>query len=79
MDMSTTDSDNTQISVNDRVSPRSSIGLCISCGHRVTLCGRPFSAEIACGNCKKINVFIDSQQPVAIRDVASDVFSSDLS
>jgi hypothetical protein len=77
--MSTTDSSFPQIYDNNGVKPRSAIGLCINCGHRVTLCGRPFTAEIECRNCKKINVFIESQQPVAIRDKEIDGFTAELS
>lgn len=48
------------------------IGLCLSCGHRVTLCGRTFTAEIECPNCKKMNIFTNSQQPVAVKDTEID-------
>jgi hypothetical protein len=33
------------------------IGLCINCGHRVTLCGIPFTADVQCANCLVINHF----------------------
>ena len=46
---------------------RDSIGMCINCGRRITLCGKPFSAEIPCHKCLYINVFKDSQQPVGGR------------
>jgi hypothetical protein len=45
----------------------SAIGLCLKCGHRVTLCGKPFTAEIPCCNCLFINIFNNSQQPVSGR------------
>ena len=42
------------------------IGRCLSCGHRLTLCGTAFSARIRCAKCNKINVYQDSQQPVRL-------------
>jgi phage FluMu protein Com len=50
------------------VDPKS-IGLCRRCGCRLTLCGKSFSADIKCDKCFAINIFKESQQPVAIRDV----------
>lgn len=41
-----------------------SIGLCLNCGRRITLCGRPFTADVKCNKCKYINHFEMSQQPV---------------
>ncbi len=43
------------------------IGTCLRCGHRQTLCGLPFTADIKCGKCLYINEFRDSQQPVSGR------------
>ena len=43
------------------------IGMCLGCGHRLTLCGARFTADIKCHNCMYINVFIESQQPTGIR------------
>lgn len=43
------------------------IGLCLGCGRRITLCGRPFTSEVECANCHTINVFQESQQPVSCR------------
>lgn len=43
------------------------IGFCLRCGHRITLCGLPFTADIKCTKCLYINVFRDSQQPVSGR------------
>lgn len=40
------------------------IGYCLNCKKRITLCGRGFTAEIACHKCLYINVFSNSQQPV---------------
>jgi hypothetical protein len=45
------------------------VGLCLKCCSRLTLCGKPFSADIRCSKCFIINVFRDSQQPVAVRDM----------
>lgn len=41
------------------------VGLCIACGHRITLCGIGFTADIECSNCHVINMFRESKQPVA--------------
>lgn len=51
------------------------IGLCISCGHRLTLCGKPFTAEILCRNCNKTNVYLESRKPVRLADMESSVIS----
>ena len=42
------------------------VGLCLNCHNKLTLCGVPFTLEIMCCKCKKINVYEDSQQPVRI-------------
>lgn len=64
MDMSTAiDQCSTEI-VHKRSLKRDCIGLCINCGHRVTFCGKPFTAQIPCGKCLFINKFENSQQPV---------------
>ena len=39
-------------------------GLCLRCRHKITLCGKPFTATIRCNKCLYINEFVDSQQPV---------------
>jgi hypothetical protein len=44
----------------------SKIGMCINCGKRVSYCGKPFSAEIACPHCGAVNVYEDSQQPIRL-------------
>lgn len=41
------------------------IGVCINCGKKITLCGKPFTAQIPCHKCLYINLFQESQQPVA--------------
>jgi hypothetical protein len=43
------------------------IGLCLKCGHRLTFCGQPFTAEIPCSKCLYINVYKESRQPVGGR------------
>ncbi len=48
-----------------RVCADKAVGLCLSCSHRITLCGKPFTADIECSKCHTINNFRDSQQPVA--------------
>lgn len=42
------------------------VGLCISCGNRITLCGIGFTADIECCKCRSINRFVNSKQPVSI-------------
>jgi hypothetical protein len=44
-----------------------SIGMCLNCGRRITLCGKPFTADIQCSKCLYINAFVDSQQPISGR------------
>ena len=50
-------------------------GLCIGCGHKVSLCGRPFTADIECSKCNSINKFRNSQQPVNCRSDENHVSS----
>ncbi len=47
------------------------VGLCISCGHKITLCGIGFTADIVCSKCHIINQFRESKQPVGNGGVAS--------
>jgi hypothetical protein len=54
-------------SVHKSNAKRKAIGMCIKCGHKITFCGKPFSAEIPCSKCLFINVFQESQQPVTGR------------
>jgi hypothetical protein len=49
----------------ERVNSDAAIGLCLACSHRITLCGKPFTADIECNKCHTINHFNNSQQPVA--------------
>jgi hypothetical protein len=51
------------------------IGLCLKCGHRLTLCGKPFTADITCSKCSYINSFKDSQKPISGRDMESAVIT----
>lgn len=46
---------------------QSQVGICLGCGHRLTFCGSPFTADVKCAKCFYINVFVESQQPVGIR------------
>jgi hypothetical protein len=46
---------------------RDIVGLCLNCGRRLTLCGEPFTLEIQCAKCFRINVYIDSIRPVSLR------------
>jgi hypothetical protein len=45
------------------------IGVCLNCGHKLTLCGSPFTADVVCGNCNKLNKFVDSKQPVSVESM----------
>lgn len=47
-------------------------GLCINCGNKITLCGRPFTADVKCSKCNHINSFLMSQQPVSCRPMDGD-------
>lgn len=49
----------------ERVSADPAVGLCLSCSHRITLCGKPFTADIECPKCHTINKFNESQQPIS--------------
>lgn len=44
-----------------------SVGLCKSCGHKITLCCRNFTADIEFLKCHNINEVRSSQQPVSVR------------
>ena len=44
-----------------------SVGYCISCGAKVSDCGKPFTDEIPCPKCGVINVYVESQQPTALK------------
>jgi hypothetical protein len=50
------------------------VGMCLSCSHKLTLCGIPFTADVVCCKCNKINSFIDSRQPVFVASMDSCVF-----
>lgn len=64
MDMSTVKSESTVEIGRKRKRKHDLVGMCLKCGHRITFCGEPFSAEIPCSNCLFINVFQNSRQPV---------------
>lgn len=49
------------------------VGMCANCGHRISVCGRTFTADIECNKCKYINEFRCSQQPVSVRQMNSNV------
>ena len=50
--------------VRKRKTKSDCIGLCLKCGHRVTFCGKPSTAEMPFCKCLYINKFENSQQPV---------------
>jgi hypothetical protein len=41
------------------------VSICLNCGRKLTLCGRPFTASIPCSKCLYINEFDDSQRPIS--------------
>jgi len=47
------------------------VGLCSFCGHKITLCGIPFTADIECNKCHTINHFMNSKLPVQVATVDS--------
>lgn len=51
------------------------VGLCLGCGHRLTLCGAPFTADVVCCKCNKLNKFVESKQPVSITVMDGCVFA----
>lgn len=40
------------------------VGNCLKCGRRITFCGKPFTADIACRQCFHVNHYRNSQQPI---------------
>jgi hypothetical protein len=65
MSMSTEIVHKTPESERRAISKAEMIGLCLNCGVRITLCGKPFTADIPCCKCLYINVFQESRQPVS--------------
>ena len=51
------------------------VGVCLSCGHRLTLCGAPFTADVVCCKCNKMNSFVESKQPVSVTVMDGCVFA----
>lgn len=45
----------------------SAVGKCLNCGARLTLCGTPFSLEVTCRKCLRINIYEESQQPSRLK------------
>jgi hypothetical protein len=43
------------------------IGYCLGCGTRITRCGAPFTADILCHKCGRVNVYDNSNKPRALR------------
>jgi hypothetical protein len=67
MRSSTKKSSNASTGVKNRHVYDSAVGLCKNCGHRISLCGRQFTADIECCKCNYINEFRNSQQPISVR------------
>lgn len=43
------------------------VGLCLGCGHKLSVCGLPFTADLECDNCHAVNSYRHSRQPVDFR------------
>lgn len=41
-------------------------GYCLECGYRLSVCGRPFTADLDCSKCGAINRYIESYQPFTV-------------
>jgi hypothetical protein len=52
------------------------VGRCLNCGERLTFCGIPFTADIVCQKCKRVNIFVNSQQPISVRTLAEDALKA---
>lgn len=50
------------------ISLANSVGYCLNCGAQVSVCGKPFSAELRCQRCGVFNVYENSQQPSRLAD-----------
>jgi hypothetical protein len=48
-------------------------GDCLQCGYRLSVCGRPFTADIQCPKCNTVNAYVESYQPVTVK-AAVEVF-----
>ena len=46
---------------------RHDVGFCLACGAQISRCGKPFSTDIECHKCHKINVYEESQKPIKLR------------
>lgn len=58
-----------EFSAIDSIISDPDVGVCLNCGHKLTLCGSPFTADVVCGNCNKLNKFYNSKQPVSIESM----------
>jgi hypothetical protein len=67
MNTSTEKSANAGHSTQNCATRDDAVGLCANCGHKISVCGRPFTADIECSKCHVINEFVRSQQPVSVR------------
>lgn len=52
---------------HNKVNATKSKGYCLRCGAQVSMCGLPFSDEIACPKCGAVNVYENSQQPKCLK------------
>ncbi len=43
-------------------------GKCLNCAARLTFCGQPFTSDIACPKCGVVNVYVESFQPVRLKE-----------
>ena len=42
-------------------------GDCLECAARVSVCGRPFTADLTCPRCGAVNAYENSLQPVRVK------------
>jgi hypothetical protein len=44
------------------------VGFCLGCGSRLSICGKPFTADLKCPKCLATNIYEDSFQPSRLRE-----------
>lgn len=45
-------------------------GYCLNCGARITRCGIPFTLDVLCHKCGRVNVYVHSNKPLRIKEAA---------
>lgn len=62
---------NVFLSSGNRKNLREGQAVCLACQKSLSYCGKPFTAEIVCPNCGRVNVYEDSQQPNRLKGAAA--------